>query len=148
MVRSAIERDGVQARRVGHGIEARKDPGLLRQLQARSDPEAPDGVCLEICPVSNRRLGYLPGGLATHPLCEMHKNGVACALSSDDPSFFGSRTAHGLLREFVVARHIMKLDDEALAVMARHSIDFSIMGQDAKTQAHAAINTWLAAGSP
>ena len=61
------------------------------------------------------RQGYVPGGLEKHPLIALHRAGVPCALAADDPSFFGSRTSHGLLNEFIVARHLMHLRDYELA---------------------------------
>lgn len=149
MIRAAIG-DGVEARRVGHGIEALKDAALVEELAGRSVPRGgrPHGVCLEVCPVSNRRLGYVPGGLKTHPLAELCRRGVSCALSADDPSFFGSRTSHGLNREFISARHLGGMDDASLAAMAYNSIDFSSMPEeDAKAKAKEAIAEWLSSRS-
>jgi hypothetical protein len=126
------------ASRIGHGIEAVKDPQLVAELAARSSE-----VCLEICLLSNRCLGYCPEGLKQHPLLQLHAKGVACCLCSDDPAFFGSPNGHGLVREFLVARHIMGFDDEALANFARNSIRHSRAPQSLKQRALAGINSWL-----
>ena len=127
------------ASRIGHGIEAVKDPHLVAELAARSSE-----VCLEICLLSNRCLGYCPEGLKHHPLLQLHAKGVACCLCSDDPAFFGSPNGHGLVREFLVARHIMGFDDKALANFARNSIRHSRAPQSLKQRALADINSWLA----
>jgi len=137
MVRAAVE--AAKARRVGHGIEAAKSTAAMAELAARSSQ-----VCLEVCPVSNLRLGYLPlGGLAAHPLPVLMEAGVACCLASDDPAYFGSRTAHGLVREYVAARHFMGLNDDQLAELARASIIHSRAPDGVKSTALDSIDAWL-----
>lgn len=68
-------------RRIGHGIEAIKSRPLMQEL-ANAD------VCLEICPVSNRLLGYVPR-LDQHPLPQLLAHGVTCCIAADDPSCLG-----------------------------------------------------------
>lgn len=128
----------VGARRIGHGIEAVKDQALLDELRIRND------VAFEVCPISNRRLRCCEDGLAKHPLTQLLQAGVPCCLAADDPAFFGSSNAHGLVREYIVARHIMALDDASLAKLARYSILFSLAPEPVKQKAFADIDAWLA----
>lgn len=44
-------------------------------------------IALEICPISNLRLGYL-SDLRQHPIIEYIKRGVPVVIASDDPVFF------------------------------------------------------------
>ncbi|HKI84891.1 MAG TPA: adenosine deaminase [Candidatus Krumholzibacteria bacterium] len=67
--------------RIGHGIAAAEDPGVMRELVKR-------GVVLEVCPGSNLRSGAWTRGRASHPLKRLAEAGVRVCLGSDDPSFF------------------------------------------------------------
>ncbi len=67
--------------RIGHGIAAVEDPGLMRELAER-------GVVLEVCPGSNLCSGAWRQGRASHPLKRLAEAGVRVCLGSDDPSFF------------------------------------------------------------
>jgi aminodeoxyfutalosine deaminase len=77
-VRAAL--DVVQADRIRHGIRAADDDGLVRELAAR-------GTVLDICPLSNLRLGVV-SSLAEHPLPQLVAAGVRCSISTDDPALF------------------------------------------------------------
>lgn len=96
-VRAAVERLG--AERIGHGIGAIEDPGVVRLLVER-------GVALEVCPTSNALLGAAPAD--AHPLRRLKGAGVRLTLGSDDPALFGTslsdelalaRRRHGFTRE-------------------------------------------------
>lgn len=50
-------------------------------------------ICLEICIVSNQVLRYY-NDLRTHPLKPLLNAGVKCALSPDDPGFFGAKAVN------------------------------------------------------
>lgn len=85
-VRDAVEQLGAQ--RIGHGIGAAHDPGLMALLAER-------GIPLEICPTSNLRTGalarQLPGtdaSMRRHPLPQLLRSGVPVNLSTDDPAMF------------------------------------------------------------
>ncbi|MFZ0818754.1 MAG: adenosine deaminase [Candidatus Acidiferrales bacterium] len=85
-IREAIDILGVT--RIGHGIAAMHDPGLMDHLTER-------GVVLEICPTSNIRTGALARQLsvptarmAQHPLPLFLRRGVPITLSTDDPAMF------------------------------------------------------------
>jgi adenosine deaminase len=72
-VREAILDAG--AERIVHGVRAAKDPSTLELLVERRIP-------LDICITSNRAL--VPD-LGPHPLPDLLKAGVRCALGTDDP---------------------------------------------------------------
>lgn len=90
------------ATRIGHGIRAVEDPGLLDRLRER-------GVTLEICPTSNVRLGLVPG-LAAHPLRALLEAGVQVTVNSDDPVLLGTN----LSMEMAAVSRAMDLGPDAL----------------------------------
>lgn len=77
-VRAAL--DALPVTRIGHGVRAVEDAGLVRRL-------AQEGVTLEVCPGSNLALGLYPDW-AAHPVARLRAAGVAVTLSTDDPPYF------------------------------------------------------------
>ena len=77
-VRGALEE--LRADRIRHGIRAVEDSGLVSELAGR-------GTVLDVCPISNLRLGIVPS-LEEHPLPELVAAGVRCSISTDDPAVF------------------------------------------------------------
>jgi aminodeoxyfutalosine deaminase len=77
-VRGAL--DALGADRIRHGIRASEDAGLLRELAARE-------IVCDVCPISNLRTGAV-SSLAEHPLPILHRHGVLCSISTDDPAMF------------------------------------------------------------
>lgn len=88
-VRSAVELFG--ADRIGHGTAAGKDPELLELLSAK-------GICIEVCPISNRLTGAVPVNEA-HPLQQFRRYGVPFVICSDNPAIH----QHGLADDQTVA---------------------------------------------
>ena len=88
-VRAAL--DVLGATRIRHGIRAEADRGLVRELASR-------GTVLDVCPVSNLRLGVV-ASLADHPLPRLVAAGVRCSISTDDPAMFDT----DLSRDYEVA---------------------------------------------
>jgi aminodeoxyfutalosine deaminase len=66
--------------RLRHGFRAIEDPALVDELAAR-------GTVLDVCPISNVRVGIVPS-LDEHPLPRLVAAGVLCSLSTDDPAMF------------------------------------------------------------
>ena len=62
--------------------------------------------------------------------------------AADDPAFFGARSAHGLLHNFIVARHLIGLNDSALAELAKNSL-LSTCLPKSEAAIDAKINQWL-----
>ncbi|MGR9578377.1 adenosine deaminase [Pandoraea sputorum] len=82
-VRSAVDLFG--ADRIGHGTAAGKDPELLELLSTR-------GICVEVCPISNRITGAVPPNEA-HPLQQFRRYGVPFVICSDNPEIHGRSLA-------------------------------------------------------
>ncbi len=79
-VREAIESLG--ATRIQHGVRTIEDPEVVDLARDR-------GVTLDMCPLSNVRLGVVPD-LARHPIRELSAAGIRCTVSTDDPLVFGN----------------------------------------------------------
>jgi adenosine deaminase/aminodeoxyfutalosine deaminase len=88
-VRRAVEVVG--AERIGHGLTAAQDAGVLALLRERRIP-------LEVCPTSNVATGLVLN-LGEHPLPRFLDAGLEVTLNSDDPAMFGT----SLEREYVAA---------------------------------------------
>ncbi len=72
--------DHLPVSRIGHGVRAVEDPGLVRRL-------ARDGIVLETNPGSNIALGVFPDW-PSHPVSRLRDAGVAVTISTDDPPYF------------------------------------------------------------
>lgn len=68
--------------RIRHGIRSVEDAGVLAEIVDR-------GLVLDVCPISNVRLGVVPD-LAAHPLPALRAAGVPCTINTDDPAMFGT----------------------------------------------------------
>jgi len=126
--------DALGANRIQHGVRAIEDGELVRRL-------ADSPVCLDVCPTSNVMLSVVPS-IDAHPLPALLAAGVRCSLNADDPLLFGPN----LLDEYEIVRARMGLDDDALAGIARDSLDAAGAPEALRTRAHAAIDEWCAAG--
>jgi adenosine deaminase len=125
--------DELGARRVGHGVRSVEDPPLLDRL-------ADEDVTLEVCPVSNVRMGVYDQ-LSDVPLRQLREAGVAVALGADDPLLFGER----LLAQYEAARDVHGFSDAELADLARCSIRGSRAPDDVRTRLLTGVDDWLAA---
>jgi adenosine deaminase len=79
-VRAAVEVLG--AERIGHGVRALEDPGVVSMLAQRE-------IALEMCPTSN----FLTGAAdrdRPHPIFALAKAGVPVVVDADDPALFGT----------------------------------------------------------
>jgi adenosine deaminase len=81
-------RDAVRlgASRVGHGVSAPQDPGVMKELAQKN-------VMVEVCPTSNRILvGEIKGDLANHPARKLYDAGIRISINPDDGGIFGTQT--------------------------------------------------------
>ena len=118
--------------RLGHGVRTSEDPALLRAV-------VDAGIALEVCPTSNVHLGVYTD-FSQVPLPTLLSAGARIALAADDPLLFRSR----LVAQYEVARDVFGLSDEALASLARSSIDASLASASRKAAWKADIDAWLA----
>jgi adenosine deaminase len=123
--------DALGADRIQHGVRAIEDGALVHRL-------ADSGVCLDVCPTSNVLLSVVPS-IEAHPLPALLAAGIRCSINADDPLLFGPN----LLEEYEIVRARMGLDDDALAGIARTSLDASAAPASVKAQAQTAIDAWL-----
>jgi adenosine deaminase len=126
--------DELHADRIGHGVAAAADPGLMARL-------AGGGTTLEVCPSSNVALGVVAGP-AEVPLRALYQAGVRVALGADDPLLFGPRLA----AQYEIARQAHGMTDAELADLARMSVTGSAAPALVRAALLAGIDAWLAAG--
>ena len=75
----------LKVERIGHGVRAVEDEGLLDHLAVHRIP-------LEVCPTSNLRLGIVKD-LARHPVRRFLERGLRVTVNTDDPKMFGCTLA-------------------------------------------------------
>jgi len=69
------------SKRIGHGFNVALHPKLV-------DYVIQEGICLEVCPISNFILGYQID-LRNHPARFLINHGMNISINSDDPGFYG-----------------------------------------------------------
>ncbi|NQU37803.1 MAG: adenosine deaminase [Actinobacteria bacterium] len=105
--------DLLLAERIDHGVRAQDDPDLMRRL-------AVEGIPLDMCPLSNQRLGVVPN-LKDHPAARFLDAGITITISSDDPAYFGGYIADN----YVALAEALALSREQLATLAASSLAVS-----------------------
>ncbi len=101
-VRTAVE--DLEVERIGHGVRAAEDEGVVKMLAERSIP-------LEVCPTSNVRT-QVYASLEEHPVRALFEAGVPLSINTDDPTFFDvslSEELAGLQRLGFSHEEILKL---------------------------------------
>jgi len=106
------------ADRVGHGIRALEDVGIVNVLVER-------GVTLEVCPTSNRDTGVVTS-LANHPLPLLTFSGVRTTINTDDPLISNVT----LTDELFHAMHIMNLTLEDVQDATLRAADSAFLPAD------------------
>ena len=109
-VRDAV---GHGADRIGHGIAAAQDDGLMELLRERDIP-------LEVCVSSNICTGVV-ASMEEHPLRRLWDAGVPVVLNSDDPPMFQTTLAG----EYRVAARHFGFTAEMLSRAAANSLGYS-----------------------
>ena len=113
----------LHAERIGHAVAAAGEEDVLRLMRAR-------GVAVDACVTSNEVTGAW-NGRGDHPVGEFLHAGISVALSSDDPSFFGT----SLLDEYERASG-QGLGRADIIALARNSFQSSFASEEEK-------RTWL-----
>jgi adenosine deaminase len=97
--------DVLNVERIDHGVQAFKDPALMRRLVT-------DQVPLTVCPLSNLKLCVFPT-LAQHNLGPLLDAGIMATVNSDDPAYFGGYLNENFTQTFaatgLTARHAYQL---------------------------------------
>lgn len=119
-VRFVVEELGVL--RVQHGVRAVEDPAVVELLLER-------GVALDMCPVSNVKLGVVERAGA-HPIRALMDAGVACTVSTDDPVSFGNALAD----DYRLLVEGMGFTKRELLRVARHGFEVALVDRDWKKQ--------------
>jgi adenosine deaminase len=104
--------------RIGHGIRAVDNPGLVERL-------ARDRVPLEISPTSNLCTGVV-ASLDEHPFRALDEAGVLVTINSDDPPLFGTT----LTDEFLILARHWGYDADGLQRIALNAVDVAFLTDD------------------
>jgi aminodeoxyfutalosine deaminase len=112
-IRKAVELLG--AERIGHGLTAIQDPGVMALLRERRIP-------LEVCPTSNVATGLI-ARVEDHPLPRFLEAGLVVTLNSDDPAMFGT----SLESEFVQAAKAFSLSRAQIVQFCENAIRYSFL---------------------
>ena len=105
--------DVLKAERIDHGVQAVKDPALMKRLVAERIP-------LTVCPLSNLKLCVFPS-LREHTLAQLLEAGVVATVNSDDPAYFGGY----MQQNFVETFDALGLDTAQAITLARNSFEAS-----------------------
>lgn len=81
--------DHCRAERIGHGVRAIEDDGMIDRLRRERVP-------LEVCPTSNVCLGLYPD-VAHHAFDRLRRAGLELSVNTDDPALFGTTMSRELL---------------------------------------------------
>lgn len=123
--------DHLRPRRIMHGVRVSEDVALVERLRD-------EGVCLDICPSSNRSLGVVDD-LSAHPLASLIRAGLSCSINADAPLPF--QTTLG--EEYERCRRNLGLTDGELAAAARASIEASAAPSAVVVAARTDIASWI-----
>jgi adenosine deaminase len=103
--------DVLEVRRIDHGIRALEDAGVVERLRSARIP-------LTVCPLSNVRLGVVPG-MERHPLKRMLDLGLLATVNSDDPAYFGGYIGEN----YAQAAQALHLSGDDLVRLAKNSFE-------------------------
>ncbi len=99
----------LKADRIGHGLHAIEDPGLVRYLAEQQIP-------VEVCISSNVLTGCCTK-LEQHPVRKLFDAGVLVTLNTDDPEMFHTT----LNREYQIAQQVFGFSNDELRKLAENS---------------------------
>ncbi|MDW5442745.1 adenosine deaminase [Polaromonas sp. SM01] len=109
--------DLLKVQRIDHGVQAMKDPALMRRL-------AQDRIALTVCPLSNLKLCVFPD-LAQHNLRQLLEAGLVATVNSDDPAYFGGYINDNFTQTFAAT----SMGAEHAYTLARNSFDASFIDE-------------------
>jgi adenosine deaminase CECR1 len=109
-------------KRIGHGTNLFLFPEVEQMVKERD-------IAVEICPISNRVLQYVPD-LRFHPAAGMLKRNVQLVISPDDPTLFGY---YGMTYDLWMAAVAWRLDLQSIKKLLINSIHYSSLSDERKT---------------
>lgn len=115
-VRRMVDELGV--RRIEHGVRSSEDRELMARL-------AEEDVTLDVCPISNVKLGVVPSWEA-HPIGKLLDAGIRCTVSTDDPFSFGNT----LMDEYAMLATACGFDLQRLAQVARAGFEVALISEE------------------
>lgn len=118
----------LNSKRIGHGFNLVHSPELIKLIKSNN-------ICIEICPISNQVLGY-SRDLRIHPAVGYLKQGVPCAIGSDDPFLFKTSGLTYDFWEVIMAWNLTLSDIKQLCI---NSILYSSLTEEEKTQT---LSSW------
>ena len=117
-VRGAVV--ALEVDRIGHGIAARDDPGVMALLAEQRTP-------IELCPLSNVATGSLVQ-IEDHPVRQFWDAGLMLTVNTDDPGMFHNSMAE----EFVVLHEVFGFSRDEIKTFILNGIEASWQSPDRK----------------
>jgi len=114
--------DELGATRIGHGVAAREDSGLM-------DFMANNGISIECCLTSNFQTGACTD-IARHPITTFIEKGIVVTLNTDDPGVSGIEIGD----EYKLAREVVGLTTEQLAQIQLNGVDVAFVEDGVKAE--------------
>jgi aminodeoxyfutalosine deaminase len=112
----------LKVERIGHGLNAWRDPELMAELVERQVP-------IEICLTSNLETNCCQH-VEEHPIRKYFDAGLMITLNTDDPAMFHT----SLNREYALAQQVFGFSDEQLREIARNSFEASFLPAERKIE--------------
>jgi len=113
--------------RIGHGIQAANDVGLMNLLCEKE-------IVLEISVLSNYFAGVIPEK-EEHPIRRLYDAGIPITLNSDDPGLFGT----SIYMEYKMANHDFGFTREELYDMTWTAAKAAFVGDKTKEKLYQRI---------
>ncbi|MCA9919598.1 MAG: adenosine deaminase [Anaerolineales bacterium] len=123
--------NALQADRIGHGVRAIEDPGLLATLKVKQIP-------LEVNVVSNICLNVFPS-LAAHPIRQLDERGLFITINTDDPPLFNTN----LVQEYTILAQEFGYDAAGLARLARNAFVAAGVESEVKERLLQEFDAWV-----
>lgn len=116
-VRAALEMGAV---RIGHGVQARKNPEILEEIRSK-------GITLEMCPTSNRYTRSIEN-MEDYPLLMYLEKGIRVTVNTDDPAIEGTTIS----REFRFLKEHFGLTAEQEQAILRNAAEAAFTSDERK----------------
>ena len=103
------------SRRIGHGVRAVEDTGLLAYLREKQIP-------LEVCPSSNICLNVFPS-MAEHSLPRLIAEGLYITINSDDPPMCNTT----LINEYIVGQKSFNWGQDTIEQLVLNAVNVTLL---------------------